>query len=318
MSETHEKIVIIGSGPAGLTAAWELAKGGFAVTVFESLSVPGGMLRTGIPSHRLPKYVVDAEIDAIKALGVEILTDTTVDKAFFDGLIAGEEYEAVFIATGAFVSRRLRIEGEDLPGMVSALDILQQYNMTDSAPVGKNVVVIGGGNVATDAAGAALRCGAEQVRLFCLEDRSAMPAHEWEIAEIAAEGVELNPAWGPRAILSKDGKLTGIQVVKCTSVLDESGRFAPVYDEKSLQDIPADMVITAIGQSPDLRFLSEGIGTYRGTVQVDPYTMETNLPGVFAGGDAVAGTASLIEAITAGKTAAQSIMRYIERGPEKP
>jgi NADPH-dependent glutamate synthase beta subunit-like oxidoreductase/ferredoxin len=302
-------VAIIGAGPAGLTAAWDLAKAGLKVTVFESLSEFGGMLRTGIPGYRLPKKIVDAEIEKIKAIGVEMHKSTPVDRNFFDDIL--KKYAAVFIATGAFKNRKLRLDGEELAGVVSALDYLREYNLTGKAQTGKKVVVIGGGNVATDAAGTAIRCGAESVKLFCLEDRKTMPAHEWEIDEIVSDGVEVNPSWGPQKIQGDGKKVTAVEFAFCKSVFDKDKKFNPVFDEKKHQLIEADTVITAIGQGPDLSFLNDSINTARGVVQVDPYTMETNLPNVFAGGDAVAGTASLIEAITAGKTAAKSIINYL-------
>ncbi|MCL2508911.1 MAG: FAD-dependent oxidoreductase [Oscillospiraceae bacterium] len=307
------RVAVIGSGPAGLTAAWTLVRAGRKVTVFESRGELGGMLRSGIPEYRLPKDVVDAEIDKIKKLGVEMLVNTKVDKAFFDGLLT--EYAAVFVASGATQSRRLRLDGEDLPGVIPALEFLREYNNTGKADsvAGKKVVVIGGGNVATDAAGAAIRCGAVSVKLFCLEDRKSMPAHEWEIDEAAADGVEMNPSWGPKAIQRDGDKVTGVEFAFCSSVFDENKRFNPVFDESKTQVALADIVITAIGQAPDLSFLNEGVDTFRGAALVDPYTMETSLPGVFAGGDAIAGT-SLVQAIETGKTAAESILGYLKGG----
>ena len=312
VAKDAKKVAVIGSGPAGLTTAWDLIKNGFSVTVFETLSEPGGMLRAGIPEYRLPKSVVSKEIDRIKEIGVEIRTNTKVDGDFFETLVNSDEYSAIFIASGAFASRSVRVEGENLEGVVPALAFLKEYNMTGKAKVGENVVVIGGGNVATDAAGAAIRSGAKSVKLFCLEDRKTMPAHEWEIDEIIADGVEVNPSWGPNVILGDGTKVTGVEFKKCKSVLDENKRFAPVYDEKVIEKVDADTVITAIGQGPDLSFLGKGINVFRGAVEIDKYTMETSLPGVFAGGDAAAGTASLIEAIMAGKTAAGSIKKYID------
>jgi len=299
---------IIGSGPAGLTAAWALARAGVSVTVYESLPELGGMMKTGIPSYRLPKDIVEAEIAKIKDLGVEFRTNTTVDRDFFNGLL--ESDDVIFVASGAFQNRELRAQGEQLLGVVPALDFLRQYNLTGHAEVGTNVVVIGGGNVAADAAGAAIRCGAQSVKLFCLEDRGTMPAHEWEIDEALAAGVEINPSWGVKAILGDGGTVTAVEFIRCVSVFDQDKRFNPVFDEKKTLTAEADMVITAIGQAPDLRFLNEGVDKFRGAVLADPYTLETNLPNVFAGGDAAAG-ASLIEAILTGKTAAGSMLRYL-------
>ena len=303
-----KRAAVIGSGPAGLTSAWVLARKGVSVTVYENLPEAGGMMKTGIPSHRLPKHIVDAEIAKIRILGVDIRTNTSVDRAFFNALL--ESDDVIFVASGAFQNRELRTHGEELPGVVPALDFLREYNLTGSAQVGKNVVVIGGGNVAMDAAGAALRCGAKSVKLFCLEDHQSMPAHAWEIEDAAVDGVEINPGWGVKAILEDDGKAAGVEFIQCVTVFDKDKRFNPVFNEKRTQIAEADMIITAIGQAPDLRFLNEDVGKFRGAVLADPYTLETNLPNVFAGGDAAAG-ASLIEAILTGKTAAHSMLRYL-------
>jgi NADPH-dependent glutamate synthase beta subunit-like oxidoreductase len=303
-------VAVIGSGPAGLTAAWELARAGMSVTVFESLPEPGGMLRAGIPEYRLPKEVVAQEIENIKALGVEIRTGTAVDQELFKTL--REKYKAIFIATGAPANRKLRIEGESLENVVPVLDMLRRYNLDGSVKVGKNVVIVGGGNVAIDAARTAVRCGAETVKLFCLEARNEMPSHEWEIREAISEGVDVNPSWGPAKILGDGNRVTGVEFIRCKSVFDDNKRFNPVFDEKTKQVAQADMVIPAIGQSPDLSFLGNLVETVRGAVSVDPRTMQTSIPGIFAGGDSVSGTASLIEAIVAGRTAAASVIRYLE------
>jgi len=310
--EGAAKIAVIGSGPAGLTAAWELNKAGYAVTVFEPLPEAGGMFTVGIPTYRLPNDIVASEVEKIIKQGVEIRTNTPVDKVMFSDFLSGEEFKAVFIATGAHLARKLRIEGENLKGAVFALDFLRGFNLGEINSIGNKVVVIGGGNVGIDAARTALRCGAETVQMFCLESRDEMPSHEWEIQEAVAEGVLVNPSWGPKTILGDGEKVTGVEFIRCKSVFDESGRFSPVFDEKSRQVVEADTVITAIGQSPALDFLREMVETERGAISVDPLTMRTNLPGVFAGGDTVGGTASLIEAIVAGKTAAGSIIRYVE------
>ncbi len=307
------KIAIIGSGPAGLTVAWELARMGFPVTVFEALSDPGGMMRVGIPEYRLPKEVLDMEIEYIKDLGVEIRTNTAVGKDLsFEDLLEEEEYKAIFIATGAHKSRKLRVEGEDMEGVFHALDLLRQVNLRKRPKLGERVVVIGGGNVAIDAARTALRLGAEAVQLACLESREEMPAHEWEIREALMEGAVLNVSWGPKKILGDGKKVTGVKFVRCVSVFDENGRFNPSFDETVTKVLEADTVILAIGQAPNLSFLGEKTDVLGGrTIAVDPMTMETSLPGVFAGGDAVSGPATVIEAIAAGKIAATSIDRYL-------
>ena len=306
------RVAVIGSGPAGLTAAWELRVAGFGVTVFEPLPEAGGMFTVGIPTYRLPNEIVAAEVKHIESLGVEIRTNTPVDKAMFGDFLSGGEYKAVFIASGAHKSRRLLIEGENLKGVILALDFLRGFNLNEINDIGKKVVVIGGGNVGIDAARTALRCGADTVRIFCLESRNEMPSHEWEIQEAVSEGVAVEPSWGPKAILGDGEKVTGIELVRCKSVFDSNKKFSPVFDEKVTQTVEADTVITAIGQSPALDFLRRMVDIDRGVVSVDPLTMRTSLPGVFAGGDTVWGTASLIEAIVAGRTAAGSIIRYLE------
>ena len=304
-------IAVIGSGPAGLTAAWELCKEGFAVTVFEPLPEAGGMFTVGIPTYRLPNEIVASEVEKIKALGVEIRTSTPVDKELFSDLLKSEEYKAIFIATGAHRPRKLLIEGGNLEGVVLALDFLRGFNLGEIKSISGKVAVIGGGNVGIDAARSALRCGAETVQVFCLESRDEMPSHEWEIQEAAAEGVAINPSWGPKAILGDGEKATGVELVRCKSVFDAKGRFSPVFDEKETRTVEADTVIAAIGQSPALDFLRQAVDVDRGMISVDPLTMETSLPGVFAGGDSAWGTASLIEAIVAGRTAAGSIVGYL-------
>jgi len=303
-----ESIAVIGSGPAGLTAAWELINMGYPVTVFESLPEPGGMLRVGIPEYRLPKEILDEEIRYMKDLGVEIRTSTAVNKDRFDKIYG--EYEAVFIATGAHKGRKLHVEGEDLEGVIHALDFMRQVNLRGTARIGKKVIVIGGGGVAVDAARTALRSGAESVQLVCLESREEMPAHEWEIQEALMEGVVLHASWGTKRILG-DKRACGVELVSCTSVFDEKGRFNPSFDETETKVLEADTVILAIGQTPDLSFIEDEIEVDRGVIKVNPRTMETSLPGVFAGGDAASGPASVVEAIVAGKIAANSINRYL-------
>ncbi|MCL2321925.1 MAG: FAD-dependent oxidoreductase [Oscillospiraceae bacterium] len=307
-----DKVAIIGSGPAGLTAAWELSRKGLSVTVFEPLPEAGGMFMVGIPFYRLPKDVVKAEIDNIKAMGVDIKTNTAVDKEFFKNLLDSGEYKSVFVATGAPANRNLRIEGENLEGVVPVLDFLRKFNLNEPMKVGKKVVVIGGGNVGIDAARTAIRCGAESVQLFCLESREEMPSHEWEIQDAIREGVVVNTSWGPKEILGEDNKVSTVKFIRCKSVFDENKRFKPVFDESKTETAEADMVIIAIGQAPSTEFLGKMVALERGAVSVDPQTMKTSLEGVFAGGDTVSGTASLVEAIAAGRVASASIISYLE------
>ena len=315
LNEVSDKVAVIGSGPAGLTAAWELCKAGFSVTVFEPLPEAGGMLRVGIPSYRLPKEVVAAEIENIKAIGVDIKTSTSVDKELFASMLYGGEYKAIFIATGAPTNRNLRIEGEDLEGVIPVLDFLREFNLNGSMEVGKKVVVIGGGNVGIDAARTALRCGAESVLLFCLESRDEMPSHEWEIQDAIKEGVIINPSWGPKEILGDGIKVNGVKFAYCKSVFDSNKKFSPVFDENKTKSFEADTIIIAIGQAPNTDFLGQMVDATRGAISADPYTMQTNVPGVFAGGDTVSGTASLVEAIAAGRVASKSIIRYLRKNP---
>lgn len=308
-----EKIAVIGSGPAGLTAASELVQKGYPVTVFESLPEPGGMLRVGIPKYRFPKEALEVDINHIKKLGVKIKTNVSIgNDVTIEGLFK-EGYKTIFIATGAYKSMKLGVKGEELKGVITALDFLKDFNVGKKTKVGKKVVVIGGGNVAMDAATTALRLGAEAVQLACLESRDEMPAHKREIRDTLGGGAALNVSWGPKEILGDGEKVTGVKLVRCVSVFDEQGRFSPSFDETMTTILEADTVILAIGQVPDLSFLGKEIDVLGGRViAVDPFTMETSLPGVFAGGDVVLGPATVIEAIAAGKRAAISIDCYLK------
>lgn len=312
----REKIAVIGSGPAGLTAAYELAGKGYQVTVFESLPEPGGMLRVGIPEFRLPRKVLDTEIERIKGLGVEIRTNVTVGKDLtIDGLLK-DGYKAVFIATGAQKSRKLRIEGEELKGVIPALDLLKEVNMGKKVKLGDRVAVIGGGNVAIDAARAVLRLGAKEVTILYRRSREEMPANPWEVRHGEKEGVKIQFLVAPKKILGKDGRLFAIECIRMElGEPDESGRRRPIPIEDSEFTIQLDTMILAIGESPDSSLLPKGIEvTRQNTVTVHPITLETSLPGIFAGGDVVSGPATVIEAIVAGRKAASSIDDYLTSG----
>jgi len=307
------KTAIIGSGPAGLACAYFLARLGYPVTVFEAMPVLGGMLRIGIPDYRLPKEVLDTQISHIREMGVEFRLGVAIGKDIaFEKL--REDYQAIFIAIGNQLSRRIELEGAEPDGVLWGLDFLRDVNLAREVKVKEKVVVIGGGNVAVDVALTALRLGAKEVRMACLESGDTIPAHKEEIDQALAEGVAINEGWGPRRIL-KDGKaIIGIELARCTSLCDEKGMFNPCLDEQDIRTLDADMIILAIGQAPDLSLISKEMSiTEGGTIKIDPITGETTLPGVFAGGDIVSGASTVVEAIAAGRSAAVSIDRYHRR-----
>jgi heterodisulfide reductase subunit A len=313
-----EKIAVIGSGPAGLTAAYELGRKGYNVTVFEALSKPGGMLRKGIPEKRLPKKIVDEEIQFIKDHGVEIKTATEIgkDKRFED--LKKEGFKAVFIGTGAHKSHQLKIEGSELKGVSKALDFLWETNLGKEIDVGKNVVVIGGGNVAVDSARTALCLGANQVTILYRRSKDEMPANRREVEEAEREGVKLELLVAPKRIVGENGKACAIECVKMQlGEPDDTGRrkATPIEDSSFKRD--TDMIILAIGETPNLRFLPEEFDRNEdGSLWANAITLETSRPGIFAGGDAATGPASVIEAIRDGKRAAESIENYLKTQKE--
>jgi len=315
-----DKVAVIGAGPAGLTAAHELAKKGYSVTVYESSSQPGGMLKQCIPSFRLPRNFLDAEIEHIKDLGVEIKTnvkigrDLTLDKMWQQG------FKAVFISVGAHKTRKLGCEGEELNGVFDALEFLHQVNNNEKVNVGERVAVIGGGNVAIDSARTALRLGAKEVMILYRRSRDEMPANPYEIHEAEGEGVKIQFLTAPKRILGQDGEVASLECVKMElGEPDQTGRRAPKPVEGSEFAMPIDTVILAIGESPDLTFLPKEIElTEENTIAVEPFTTETSQLGVFAGGDCVSGPATVIEAVLAGKRAADEIDQYLrtEKAPK--
>jgi NADPH-dependent glutamate synthase beta subunit-like oxidoreductase len=312
--DSETKVAVIGSGPAGLTVAHQLAQKKWKVTIFEALPEAGGMLRRCIPEYRLPKQVLAKEIQFIKGLGVEIRTGVTIGKDLGFEDLWNEGYKAIFIGVGAHESQRLRVEGVDLEGVIHALDFLWKMNCGEKLEIGKNIAVIGGGNVAIDAARTALQNGAKETTIFYRRSRDEMPANPWEVKEAEDEGVKIEFLVAPKRFLGKNGKVSSIEFVRMQlGEPDESGRRKPIPIEGSEFTREVDMVILAIGEMPNLTFLPKEIELNEdGTVWVNPITMETSLKGVFAGGDAATGPATVIEAIKAGKRAAESIENYLK------
>ncbi|MBN1189751.1 MAG: FAD-dependent oxidoreductase [Dehalococcoidales bacterium] len=311
-----EKVAIVGSGPAGLSSAYFLSKKGYAVTVFEALSVAGGMMSVGVPEHRLPRKVVKWEIDNIKKMGVEIKTNSPVKDA--EALLK-DGYKAVLLAVGLQNSAKLNVPGEDAKGVVQALPFLKDISLGKKVAVGKNVVVVGGGSVAMDVAMSAKRLGAGKVTVTCLECREEMPAEKGEVAQAEQEGIEIDLSWGPKEILVKAGKVSGVELKRCTACYDKGGKFAPKYDDGETKKVEADMVITAIGQTSELNFLASGSKvktSKRGTFEVDERGLATNVAGIFAAGD-ILGAGLMIEAMADGRQAATAIDCYLQ-GKELP
>ncbi|MGA3285732.1 MAG: FAD-dependent oxidoreductase, partial [Verrucomicrobiota bacterium] len=305
-----EKVAIIGGGPAGLTAANDLADAGFAVTVFEAMPAAGGMLRYGIPEYRLPKKVLDHEIEIIRRKGVKFVYNCRISRDVTVQTLQ-KDYAAVFISAGAQKSRKLRVEGEEIKGVLHGIEFLRDAGSANKPAVKDRVLVIGGGNVAVDVARTALRLGAKKVELICLEQRKEMPAYPEEIEATLAENIKIRDGWGPKRILG-NGSVTGIELKRCTRVFDEQKRFSPAYDENDLVTVEADQIIVAIGQMVDEQLVEHiNVQNERGCFKTDPVTGQTSIEGIFAGGDNASGPASVIHAVAAGKRVAESIERYL-------
>jgi len=306
------RVAVVGSGPAGLACAYFLCRMGYPVTVFEARPVLGGMLRLGIPGFRLPRDVLDAQLGYIRDLGVEFRTGVSIGaNVTLDEL--RRDYQAVFFAPGSQLSRRLEVDGAALDGVLWGLEFLAAVNLGDTPQVKGEVLVIGGGNVAMDVALTAARLGAAGVRVACLESEEIMPAFRAEIEQAREEGVTILESCGPRRILGAGGRVTAVELVRCHSVYDGRGRFCPAYDDSVIETIAADTVILAIGQTADLSALPpEAAVDGDGAVRVDAVTLQTGVPGVFAGGDVVTGPASVVDAVAAGRRAADSIDRYLK------
>ncbi len=356
------RVAVIGSGVAGLTCAHDLALLGYRVTVFEKQAIPGGMLVLGVPEYRLPRDLVQAEIEAVLALGVELRCNQAAGREFSLQDLKAQGFEAIFIAIGAHQSRGLRIEGVDLDGVFRAVEFLLNVNLGYRVELGERVVVVGGGDVAMDVARSAarellsselrahfdlagrphppdaiadaaamreamdvareaMRTGAKEVRLICLESWEEMPAQRFEIEEAMAEGIKIFPRLGPKRILGRKGKVSGLETIAVRSVFDEARRFNPTFVEGSEAVLECDSVILAIGQTSDLTWLrpEDGIQVSpRGTIVVNPETMATSAPGIFAGGDVAFGPRIFIEGVENGHRAARSIHAYLSGGRLEP
>ena len=304
-----KRVAIVGSGPAGLTAAYYLAKlGGHAVIVFEALPEAGGMMRVGIPSYRLPKNVLDAEVNAIRQVGVEIRTNTRIDSI---ESLREQGYDAVFLALGAHASTKMHVPGEDAPGVIDCISLLRDVNLGKKVRLGKSVAIIGGGNAAIDASRTALRIGAEDVTIFYRRTRNEMPAASEEIREALDEGVGIEFLVAPSKIWQHNGHLKMECIRMKLGAIDTSGRRRPEPVAGSEFDEDFDVIISAIGQRPEIPDQMGLTTKDDGTLCAEPDALTTDMDGVFAGGDVVSGPASVIEAIAAGRQAAISIDKYL-------
>jgi NADH-quinone oxidoreductase subunit F len=312
-----EKIAVVGAGPAGLTCAYFLSKMGYQTRVFEAQAIGGGMLGIAVPEFRLPRKVIEDEIEYIQNCGVEISYNSPIDVKHTVNDLLAEGYGAVFIAPGAQASIRTGIPGEDetLIGLYYGLRFLSHIRTGRNIQLSGKVLVIGGGNVAIDAARTALRVGASDVQLFYRRTREEMPAWQKDVEEALEEKIVLNFHWAPKRILQKDRKITGMEFVRSRTVYDDDGRARLSVDETSIRTVDADAVIIAIGQAPDASFLSRDSQIERslwGSLEVDKNKLSTNIPGIFSGGDFITGPSTVIQAIASGRRAAIAIDKYLQ------
>lgn len=309
-----EKIAIIGAGPAGLSCAYYLALTGYKPTIFEKNEEPGGMLRYGIPSYKLEKDLLAAEIDVIRELGVEIRCGVEIGKDITIEELREQGYKGFYVAIGCQRGRKPGITGENAKGTYAAVDFLREAGAKESFALEGDVVVVGGGNVAIDAARISSRCVDAKISMFCLEQRENMPASKEEIAEALEEGIELNCGWGPKEVLEEDGKVAGVVFKKCIRVLDEQGRFSPEYDEEQTMTIPCKHVIFSVGQAIEWGNMLDNLDLKRrpnGGALANKLTYQTSEPDIFVGGDVYTGPRFAIDAIAAGREGAISLHRYV-------
>jgi NADPH-dependent glutamate synthase beta subunit-like oxidoreductase len=311
--ESNRKVAIIGSGPTGLTAAYYLKLLGHQADIFDTADKPGGMLRHAIPDFRLPPEVLDRELEELTDIGVNFFMNSPISGDLKIPELKSKGYDAILVATGTPTSKSLRIENSDLENIFSGLDFLKSAKLKRKPKLSGDVVVIGGGNAAIDAAMTALRLGANTVKLVCLESKIEMPAHDWEIVQAEEEGIVIINSWGPKRFLAENGRLAGIELKKCTRVFDGNGRFDPQYDNNDLQELPANYVIISIGQGADkglTELLADLADGSNGQYKADS-NFATNIDGIFAAGDFVRGPSSVVEAIADGRQVADVIDRYI-------
>ena len=308
--DTRKKIAIVGSGPAGLAAAYYLRLAGHRVTVFDRMEEAGGLLRYVIPSYRLPKDIVRRTIKMFENIGVEFRLKADIGKKITLKELK-KKYDAVFIGTGAWNPVSIGLDGEK--SAVFGLEFLANVQKGLKKALGKKVLVIGGGNAAIDVAITSLRLGAEEATMACLESRKEMPALPWEIEQAEEENVKMMPSWGPHKILKSHGKVVGMELIRCASVFDKSGAFAPICDETVKTTVEADVIFMAVGYATDLKFAEGVVNTSRGLIVANQETQATNVRGVFAGGAVARGAATVIEAIADGKRAAAATDAYLKK-----
>ncbi len=316
---TGKHVAVVGSGPAGLAAAFFLRRLGHEVTVFEAMPEPGGMLAYGIPAYRLPAEVVHRQVAALAGMGIAFRCGARVGDRGLSLRTLRARHDGVFLATGTWVQKALGMEHEEL--LASGLEFLRGIRQGTVRAVGRRVLVIGGGSVALDVAISALRLGAEEVTAACLESRETMPAFPEDVEQALRERVRLLPSWGPHRVLVRRGALAGMELARCSAVFDAAGRFAPILDGAELLTVAADQVILAIGQGPDLGYAA-GVPVRRGFLAADPESGATGLAGVFAAGDAAGGAATVVAAIAAGRRAAAALDQHLggrgEPGTSRP
>ncbi len=339
-----ERVAVIGSGPSGLACAHDLALMGYPATIFEAAPVTGGMLRLGVPEYRLPRALIQLEINAILSLGVELKTNARLGRDFTLASLKKEGYAAIFLGVGAMRSRDLTVPGVELDGVLRGIDYLLNINLGYKVEMGRRVIVIGGGNVALDVARtaarggeqenlqrnlsivqaldvarSAVRFGAREVTVCCLESESEMPAAKDEVVEAEREGIRFRYRVGPKRFLGAGGSVTDVEFLAVSRVFDENGRFSPQFVERSELTVPADTVIMAIGQTGDLSFLQpeDGVETRSGRIVVDSATLATTSRGIYAGGDAAFGPRIAISAVADGKLAAKSIDELLRGRPRR-